>query len=180
MSYSGNDDRPRRHSRPTATLVIGLGNPILGDDGVGWRIAAEVARRIMGCAEDVEVDRLAVGGLSLMERMIGYDRVILVDAIATGQAPPGTVRCFPLDELPGAASAHSASAHDACLATALAMGRAIGASLPATIEVVGVELANVYDFSEELSPEIAAAVPLAAEIVIEALLAPGGRQRRRT
>ena len=52
------------------TLMIGLGNPILGDDGVGWRVAEEVTRKTNRPA-DIEVDCVALGGLSLMERLTG-------------------------------------------------------------------------------------------------------------
>ena len=61
-------------------MVIGLGNPILGDDGVGWRVAEEIARNTIN-QPDVEVDCASLGGLSLMERLTGYERVILVDSI---------------------------------------------------------------------------------------------------
>ena len=157
------------------TLVLGLGNPLLGDDGVGWRIAEECARRMEDPAAPssrmppVEVDYFARGGLSLMERLIGYDRVIVIDAIDTGSQPVGTVQCFRLEELRDPNVGHLASAHDATLQTALGMGRALGASLPETVRVVAVEARNVYDFSEQLSPAVATAVPRAVEIVIEML-----------
>ena len=157
------------------TLVLGLGNPLLGDDGVGWRIAEECARRMEDPAAPssrmppVEVDYFARGGLSLMERLIGYDRVIVIDAIDTGSQPVGTVQCFRLEELRDPNVGHLASAHDATLQTALGLGRALGASLPETVRIVAVEARNVYDFSEQLSPAVATAVPRAVEIVIEML-----------
>lgn len=151
------------------TLVLGLGNPILGDDGVGWRVVEEVARLTGGQAGSVELDYVAQGGLSLMERMIGYRRVILVDAILTGRAPLGTVHRFPLEALPPDVCTHSGSTHDTSLQNALRVGRAMGAQLPDTILIVGVEARSVFDFSEELSPEIAAAVPHAVRYVIQSL-----------
>jgi hydrogenase maturation protease len=61
------------------TLILGLGNPILTDDGVGVLVAEEVRSRL---PEDTPIDitEVSVGGLTLMETMIGYDRVILIDA----------------------------------------------------------------------------------------------------
>ena len=159
---------PDRKCRAT-TLVIGLGNPILGDDGVGWAVAEEVVRRIGDGHQAVEVDCVALGGLNLMERMVGYDRVVLVDAIVTGRQPTGTTTSFPLHDLPGNAAGHTASAHDACLKTALAMGHAMGAPLPKAITVVAVESRHVNTFSDRLSPEVAAAVPVAASLVMDAL-----------
>jgi hydrogenase maturation protease len=66
---------------------------------------------------------------------------------------------------------HLASAHDATLQTAMEMGRALGAHLPHEVTVVAVQAEDVYDFSEELSSAVAAAVPRAAEIVIGQLAA---------
>jgi hydrogenase maturation protease len=64
------------------TLVLGLGNPLLGDDAVGLKVAALVRERLGG-APGVDVEEEEAGGLRLMERMTGYDRAILVDAAAT-------------------------------------------------------------------------------------------------
>jgi hydrogenase maturation protease len=94
------------------TLVVGLGNPILGDDGVGWRIAEEVSRRSgipVGDAplrgpqtshrEPVTIECYSLAGLSLMERLIGYDRVILVDALLQPGIVPGAITRLTLDDL---------------------------------------------------------------------------------
>lgn len=147
------------------TLILGLGNPLLGDDGVGWRVAEQVRDQITDST--IEVDFHAGGGLSLMERLIGYDRAIIVDAINTGQAPQGNVSCFPLDDLPNNAASHLASAHETNLQTALHVGRKMGARLPSQVLIVGIEAYQVYDFSEELSPTVARAVPFAVQRVAQ-------------
>ncbi len=156
------------------TLVIGLGNPILGDDGVGWqviealedRLAVNVAaRREVGV---VELDRVAVGGLSLMERLVGYDRVILVDSIL-GDAPPGTVTVGSLAETACRLASHLDSAHDAPLTEALSAGRGLGAHLPGDITVVGVAVRTVDVFGERLSEPVAAAVAPAVDAIVAAL-----------
>lgn len=147
------------------TLVIGLGNPILGDDGVGWKIA-EALSSVIPNPSVVEVDTAALGGLSLMERLLGYDRVVLVDSMETGGSPVGSVRIFPLASLPDPMAGHSSSAHDTSLITALKTAESIGAHTPKQVDVVAVEAHDVYDFSEELSPPVAAAVPEAVQVVL--------------
>lgn len=117
----------------------------------------------------VEVDCAALGGLSLMERMLGYDRVVLVDSMETGQNPVGSVQVFPLASLPDPMAGHSASAHDTSLITALKTAESLGAAIPKKVDVVAIEAQNVYDFSEELSPPVAAAVPFAAQAVFDLL-----------
>ncbi len=149
-------------------LVLGIGNPILGDDGVGWRVAVAVGERLdvtPAGAIPVEVDCVAVGGLSLMERLVGYDRAILVDAFHGSGDPPGTLRVRTLDEVPGRETSHLDSAHDVPLGVALEAGRRLGAVLPARVDVVSVEAARVDTFGELLTPAVDAAVPGAVRLV---------------
>ncbi len=150
-----------------ATLVIGLGNPILGDDGVGWHVAEACRASLNGHVSEqkIEFDFLTLGGLSLMERMVGYSDVIVVDSIVTGNKPIGTIYSMALSSLPNFSAGHTTSSHDASLQTALEFGRQMGFDLPEDVWVVAVEAQHVYDFSEQLSSAIALVVPKAAEIV---------------
>jgi hydrogenase maturation protease len=145
------------------TLVVGLGNPILGDDGVGWVVAREVEASLGASERNVEV--------SLMERMVGYQCVILIDSLNTGQRPQGSVVTFTLEDLVDMHHGHASAAHDASLKTALDMGRKLDAILPADkdVYVVAIEAQHVYDFKEELSPVIAAAKPVAVQQVLDLL-----------
>jgi hydrogenase maturation protease len=87
----------------------------------------------------------------------------------TGQGPVGSVRTFPLVSLPNPMAGHSSSAHDTSLITALKTAESLGADIPKRVDVVAVEAQNVYDFSEELSPPVAAAVPEAVQAVFNLL-----------
>lgn len=149
-------------------LVIGLGNPILGDDGVGWKVAEEVARLTSG-QPAVDVDCFALGGLSLMERLAGVEHVILIDSLCTGQEPNGTVSTFPLDMLPDLSAGHTTAVHDTSLHHALKVGRNMGILLPSdeNVFIVAIEADNVYDFSEDLSGPVQAAVPKAVQAVLD-------------
>lgn len=153
------------------TRIVGLGNPILGDDGVGWRVVEAVRSRLDDAAVDVLC--LSVGGVSLMEQLVGCDRALLVDAVVTGRTP-GEVLSGPLDALDDPSCGHTASTHDTTLATALRLGRALQAPLPDDIWVVGVEVdpTRLHEFKEDLSPEVTAALPEAVRRV-EAWLADG-------
>jgi hydrogenase maturation protease len=148
------------------TLVVGLGNPLLSDDRVGLLVARELRARL-GDRSDVEVTEDYHGGLRLMERMVGYERAIVVDAIRTGDAP-GTIHRLQADSMP---TQNSASGHDASLKTALEFGRRVGADLPNDndLVVIAVEAADVSTFGSECTPEVEAAIPLAVEIVLSQL-----------
>jgi len=151
------------------TLVIGLGNPILGDDGVGWQIAHEL-QQIKQIPSDVTIECLAIGGISLMEALIDYDRAIIIDAIVTHQVPIGSTNYFKLEDLPNPSSGHMSSAHDTSLLTALHVGQSLGAHLPEDISVVTIESQKVNEFSEILTPAVAAAVPVAIRIILDLLI----------
>lgn len=153
-------------SRHSGTLLIGLGNPILGDDGVGWRVAEQVRERLAD--PDVDVLCLSLGGLALMEHLAGYRRAIIVDAMATGAAP-GSLHCLSAREMDELGARHTASVHDLSLTSALAFGREMGLELPEDIRVVGVEARPDFDFGEVLSDPVRNAVPLAVAAVMKAL-----------
>lgn len=149
------------------TLVVGLGNPILGDDGVGW-VVAEAVKQHLPLEVPVDVDCLSLGGISLMERLIGYDRAILVDAFICEQEP-GSIIVSKLEDLPGYSAFHLTSAHDMSLQNAMKLGTQMGAKLPEDVTVIGVSARHVYDFSEELSPPVLDAVPKTVQMVVELL-----------
>jgi hydrogenase maturation protease len=166
-------------------LVLGLGNPILSDDGAGWHIVAEAERRWpeyagarlsdAASAGAVRFDCVALGGLALMETLVGCDRAILVDATQTPGGLPGTLYRLELADLP---TLHADAVHDASLVDALELGRKLGAQLPQQIAIIAVEAENVLDFGEELSPPIAACLDRAVEMVLaelELMVSPSSR-----
>jgi hydrogenase maturation protease len=148
------------------TLLLGLGNPLVTDDSVGLRVAAELKSRLTG-RPDVEVAEDCSGGLRLMERMAGYDRAIVIDAIRSG-APPGTIHHLTPGDVP---TQRSASSHDVNLPTALALGRQAGMHLPEDrhILLVGIEAEDILNFGERCTPAVEAAIPRAVEEVVRVL-----------
>ena len=153
-------------------LVVGLGNPILGDDGIGWRVAQRL-EETGNLTSDMEVTNLSLGGISLMESLVGYDIAIIIDAIATHRVPIGTIRRISLDDLSDPSAGHLGSVHDTSLQNAIKIGRDLNLKLPKEIIVVAIEARKIYDFSEELSPEVAASIPEAVRIILELLSSIG-------
>ena len=173
------------------TLIVGLGNPALGDDGVGWKVVKEVCKSLPsprlrhpsparterseneveagrgdGGEGDLQVNCLTLGGMGLMEHLIGYDRAILVDAFAT-DAPVGSISVLKLGQLPNYSAYHITSAHDTSLQEAIEMGREMGAHLPGDVMVVGIATERIHEFSEELSPSVEQVIPCVVKIVLD-------------
>jgi hydrogenase maturation protease len=148
------------------TLVLGLGNPLIRDDSVGLRVVGDL-RPLLAERPEIDVEEDYWGGLRLMERMVGYQRAVIIDAIVTG-APPGTIHRLSPGSIP---TQRSASSHDVNLPTALAFGRQAGLVLPADADIllVGIEAEDILTFSEECTPAVAAAIPEAVRQVLGAL-----------
>jgi hydrogenase maturation protease len=148
-------------------LVLGLGNSILSDDGVGIHVVRAVAAQWSG--DGVEFQEASVGGLRLLEVIAGYERLILVDAILTPDGAPGQIYRLTPDDLRN--SLHAGSTHDFSFQGALAWGRRMGMVLPPddAILLIAVEAEDVLTFGEALTPAVAAALPDAIEAVLAEL-----------
>jgi hydrogenase maturation protease len=148
----GDGQGPRgdeRHSLP-ATLVIGLGNFLRGDDGVGVRVAQILAAQAL--PDDVEVVDGGTQGLGIVNLMEGRQRVILVDAADVGIDSGEFVR-FTLDEARLLGDDRHLSVHAAGLRDALALE-----VLPDEVVIFGVQPANL-EWDSTLSPQVEAALP---------------------
>lgn len=147
------------------TLVLGLGNPILRDDGVGLCVAREVEGRL--AQPQVTVMETSMAGLNLLDILAGYDRVIVIDAIQTAGGKAGQI--YRLDPEAFDVTRHAASPHDVNFATALELGKRLGLALPRQIVVYAIEVADVSTFSEECTPRVSGAIPVCAEMIIQEL-----------
>jgi hydrogenase maturation protease len=145
--------------RGAATLILGMGNPILSDDSIGVRLARDLRRHLGGRFDVDVVEECSVGGLNLLDYLAGYERVILLDAIHTRGGRAGDVYGFRATGL--RPTAHLCNVHDANFATALELGRRLGAPLPddEEIHVFAVEVLDDRTFGTELTPALARAYP---------------------
>jgi hydrogenase maturation protease len=148
------------------TVVIGIGNPVRSDDGVGLAVARAVRERV-GDRPDVDVEELWAGGLRLVEAMAGYDRAIVIDAMVTGTSPPGTVRRLDLADLGEARNV--TCVHDASLPTALALWRMGDVPVPSDITIWGIEGQDLQTLSEELTVSVSGAVAVATDAIMDEL-----------
>lgn len=148
---------------PLKTIIIGLGNPILSDDGVGPRVAAELENVLAG-EDRISVVEANVGGLGLVDLMAGFERVILVDAVRTAHGKPGGIHR--LDAAALEISRRAGPIHDLDLAGALDLWSRLGMALPQQIVLFAVEAEDITTFSEECTPEVKNAVPVCVEMIL--------------
>lgn len=157
---------------PTAPYVIvGLGNEIASDDGVGIHVARALETRFRN-RSDVEVVALPWAGFALLDVLRGRRRAALVDCLVTGTHPPGSV--FRLDASGFAGSVRLNSFHDISYPTVMALGRRMGWEMPDDVAIWGVEAAVSEEFGETLSPEVAGSVDEVMREVTRFIDAPAG------
>jgi hydrogenase maturation protease len=146
----------------TRTLVLALGNPLRGDDGVGLAILETLASAKLPAGVD-----LLDGGTAGLETAVlleGYQRLLILDAADFG-APPGSWRRFPYTpELFLTQTTMQGTLHDAGLAEALQLAEAIG-FLPAEVLIFGVQ-PGMIGWEEGLSEEVATVVEEVATAVL--------------
>ena len=129
-------------------LILGMGNPILSDDGVGLHIARALEGRFPG----TDVRTSALIGLNLLDIVAGYDQVFVIDAIQEdGRHPPGTV----VKLAAGEGALHLFSSHGMHFFEILQLGKDVGIAVPEVAGVYGVAIGADCPFGEELSPLLA-------------------------
>ena len=153
------------------TLVLGIGNPILGDDGIGFHIAQELAKQIKD--ENVDIKDTTEDGLNLLELIMGYDRLVVIDAIMTEGEKVGEIyRLKPEDT--GELVCSVASPHHLNLATTIEIGKKLfGGQIPAEVIVFAIGTQEVTRVTEEMTERVREAIPRVVNLVLEELLTEG-------
>ena len=145
------------------TLVLGIGNDILGDDGVGIHIARAIASRIDN--SDVTVEETGAAGLSLLERIKGYERLIIADAILTHDTEVGKIHRLTLKDL--AQTNDSVTPHEAALRTTLEIGNNLfPGEMPHDVVVFAVQTHDVDQVTGKMSEAVKAAVPEVVRMIL--------------
>ena len=145
------------------TIVLGLGNTVLSDDGVGIYTARSLRDSLDGIADIAEAE---LAGFDLIEMMKGYERAFIVDAIELdGEAPGSVFRLVPGDMR---ITPRLVSFHDIDIVTALELGRRLGFEMPSEVVIYAVQVEDALTLGEGCTPAVEAVIPgLVAEISSE-------------
>ena len=132
-------------------LILGLGNPILSDDGVGLLLTKNLEGKIPG----VDVASITLAGLELLDILAGYDHVFLIDAATGTGGGPGEMK----EISDGTGALHLFTSHGVNFFEILKIGRDSGLKMPEPAVVFGIEIGNATDFGTSLSPALLSALP---------------------
>jgi hydrogenase maturation protease len=133
-----------------STLILGIGNEILMDDGIGPRIVYDLGR--LPEIPDAAFEIICTGGLEIMEYIKGYKRVIFIDAIRTTGGKPGDVFYFKPSDF--AETMHLSSLHDINFLTALELGKCIDPGFTSDLHIIAVEIVEDRQFGNEFTTEL--------------------------
>jgi hydrogenase maturation protease len=152
---------PHRSSTAPTGILIGLGNPIMSDDGVGLLVGRRVHRRLKG----YDLDLACGAGLHVMDSILGYRRAVIIDSMVTGSVPVGSVAR--IDPGAGIETRRAGHSHGVGFFEAIEIARACGASLPDEILVYGIEVADPFTIGDEVSKAVMNKLDEIIEFIIE-------------
>jgi hydrogenase maturation protease len=144
------------------TLVLGMGNDLYGDDGVGLQAIRLLKDEWAASATSEEGSSSVVfaecvlSGAALLDLVHGYDALIVIDTIMRAEPVTGRIRILDaadIRDLPGP------SPHYVSVPQVLAIGREIGLKMPRTVKVIAVEAKDLFRLGEGLSQEMSARLP---------------------
>lgn len=142
-------------------VVLGIGNPILTDDGAGIKIARKLKENI----PELEVIETCEAGISILDHVVGYDKLILIDSIKTEHGQSGEIYKLELEELkPGTGFD---SFHGLDIATAFKLGQRLGCIMPQHVSVYAVEVKDNTTFGEKCTRELEERIPFLVKQIIE-------------
>nr|MDO8135982.1 hydrogenase maturation protease [Candidatus Njordarchaeum guaymaensis] len=150
------------------TVVIGIGNILLGDDGVGVHVINRLRSETLPA--EVKLIEGGVGGLSLLNFIRGVERAVFIDAVAGDN--PGRIHRFSESDLDSKVKSllHPASLHDVGLAETIKIGKSVYPDeIPDQIIVYGVEVKEPKEFSTELSKEVSDSVDKVVKLILDEL-----------
>jgi hydrogenase maturation protease len=145
------------------SIVVGLGNDLLGDDAIGLHAARAIKEE---CAEFADFIECNLHGLALLDILTGYGRAIIIDAIHTGSHKPGTILQFGPDDL---RSIPSSSPHYVSLAEVISIARRLELDFPDEIIILAVEIAGPPEIGGRLKKAIADSIPGLADLAKKTL-----------
>jgi hydrogenase maturation protease len=149
---------------PRRILILGLGNTILGDDGVGISVVREI-RKTWKEWPSVECAEASLGGIVLLDLVAGFDKVIVIDAVMTDDAnPAGFVYELALSDLGDVI--HPYASHVLDLRTTMELGKRLGHTMPSAVKIYAIKIEENAVFREGLTPPVEEVVSGLARRVI--------------
>ncbi|MDP2917271.1 MAG: hydrogenase maturation protease [Dehalococcoidia bacterium] len=142
------------------TIVMGIGNPILTDDGVGIRVAQFIKQE----KPHLEIIETCEAGLALLDHMVDCDRLVIIDSIKVAKGKPGEL--FELEIKDLKPTTDFSMSHGVDLAAAFEVGRGLGFRMPQHVSIYAVNVKDNTNFGEGCTRDIEKKIPFIARQII--------------
>jgi hydrogenase maturation protease len=152
------------------TIVLGLGNPLMGDDSAGYRAAAVLRNRVRQA--EITIQEFCGAGIDVIFLVSGYDKAIIVDAIHTQGNNTGSIYRTGITEL---MRNDSIFPHQTSFVEAFELGRRTGIAVPEDISLYLMEAGNTDQVGTDCSPAITIAIDNCVKMIIKELMAIGDK-----
>ena len=147
-------------------IILGMGNTLLSDDGVGILVAKEL-KKIIPENHFIEIAETSWGGFRIIDLLTGFDKAIIIDSIKTGSKPRGSIHYFkPADMVP---SIRMVAFHDINFNTALEFAKQYGISMPDDISIYAIEVTDTETIAERCTPPVQRAVNHCTKRILDEL-----------
>lgn len=149
-------------------LVLGIGNELYGDDGVGIHVIRKLKSELKAINDkakylkNVVFEECSLSGLALLDVIIGYDMLLIIDTIKKAKPTTGKIHLLEkkdLRHIPGP------SPHYVSIPQSIEIGKSLGLKVPSRIEIIAVESKNLYNLGEALTEEMEKTIPKIVEQV---------------
>jgi hydrogenase maturation protease len=149
LGQSSEGTRENSRSSMAATgILVGLGNPIMSDDGIGLLVSRRVHERLEG----YDLDLACGAGMHVMDAILGYRKAVIIDSMVTGSFPVGSV--VSVNPHSGLETRRAGRSHDIGFFEAIAVARACDAPLPEDIRLYGIEVEDPFTIGEKVSDAV--------------------------
>ena len=145
----GNNNKHR------GTLILGMGNDILMDDGIGPKLAWYLQDTLN--LPDITYDTAALGGMELIEMIRDYKDLVLIDAIKTKDGRAGDVYYLTPENFKE--TLHVSTVHDLSFLEALALAKRLNIKIPDPIHIIAIEIIEDLTFGNDFTPPLQARYP---------------------
>lgn len=137
-------------------LVLGLGNTLISDDGIGIFILRNLKEQLKNPCCDFQES--SAGGLRLLDLLPNYEIAVIIDSIKTGKNSPGHLYQFSIEDFQ-APDHHPSLGHTIALPTVFELGKQLGYAMPRKVTIYAVEISDNETMHEGCTPQVAATLP---------------------
>ncbi|RPI19122.1 MAG: hydrogenase maturation protease [Ignavibacteriae bacterium] len=148
------------------TIILGMGNTLISDDGIGI-VTLRYLEKVLSHCKEITFCETSWGGFRIIDLLEGFDYAVVIDSIKTGNKPTGSIYHYkPTDLLP---TLRLTSYHDINFITALRLAESINAKVPSDIDIFAIEVEDNRSINETINPTLWNSIKECSQVIADKL-----------